>query len=125
MFSNEHVNYLITYSFDFRNEELLSYYISFLRFVFSLAFYCTGEWWLVVVLHRISFLKPVYFLLTFSIICIVLANQFSGYLSFGFCRAISGKLNRNTVSLLVRTHDVSFMLHECCLLDIMFVALDL
>lgn len=34
MFSNEHVNYLITYSFDFRNEELLSYYISFLRFVF-------------------------------------------------------------------------------------------
>lgn len=32
MFSNEHVNYLITYSFDFRNEELLSYYISFLRF---------------------------------------------------------------------------------------------
>lgn len=32
MFSNEHVNYLITYPFDFRNEELLSYYISFLRF---------------------------------------------------------------------------------------------
>lgn len=32
MFSNEHMNYLITYSFDFRNEELLSYYISFLRF---------------------------------------------------------------------------------------------
>ncbi|KZV26795.1 hypothetical protein F511_06642 [Dorcoceras hygrometricum] len=31
MFSNEHVNYLITYPFDFRNEELLSYYISFLR----------------------------------------------------------------------------------------------
>ncbi|KAL3642809.1 hypothetical protein CASFOL_013624 [Castilleja foliolosa] len=31
MFSNEHVNYLITYQFDFRNEELLSYYISFLR----------------------------------------------------------------------------------------------
>lgn len=31
MFSNEHMNYLITYSFDFRNEELLSYYISFLR----------------------------------------------------------------------------------------------
>ncbi|XP_057420756.1 protein TRANSPARENT TESTA 9-like isoform X3 [Lotus japonicus] len=59
MFSNEHVNYLITYSFDFRNEELLSYYISFLR-------------------------------------------------------AISGKLNRNTVSLLVRTHDdevVSFPLY--------------
>ncbi|WOL13843.1 hypothetical protein Cni_G22623 [Canna indica] len=31
IFSNEHINYLITYSFDFRNEELLSYYISFLR----------------------------------------------------------------------------------------------
>ncbi|KAL2932970.1 Protein TRANSPARENT TESTA 9, partial [Bienertia sinuspersici] len=34
LFSNEHINYLISYSFDFRNEELLSYYISFLRFVF-------------------------------------------------------------------------------------------
>lgn len=34
MFSNEYVNYLITYSFDFQNEELLSYYISFLRFVY-------------------------------------------------------------------------------------------
>ncbi|XVF47599.1 hypothetical protein PTKIN_Ptkin03bG0123000 [Pterospermum kingtungense] len=59
MFSNEHVNYLITYSFDFRNEELLSYYISFLR-------------------------------------------------------AISGKLNKNTVSLLVKTRDeevVSFPLY--------------
>ncbi|CAI9766435.1 unnamed protein product [Fraxinus pennsylvanica] len=31
MFCNEHVNCLITYSFDFQNEELLSYYISFLR----------------------------------------------------------------------------------------------
>ncbi|KAI3867507.1 hypothetical protein MKX03_032360 [Papaver bracteatum] len=31
IFSTEHVNYLITYPFDFRNEELLSYYISFLR----------------------------------------------------------------------------------------------
>ncbi|CAL9043804.1 unnamed protein product [Musa banksii] len=48
IFSNEHINYLITYSFDFRNEELVSYYISFLR-------------------------------------------------------AISGKLNKNTVSLLVKT----------------------
>ncbi|XWS71012.1 hypothetical protein CRYUN_Cryun03dG0100400 [Craigia yunnanensis] len=59
MFSNEHVNYLITYSFDFGNEELLSYYISFLR-------------------------------------------------------AISGKLNKNTVSLLVKTQDeevVSFPLY--------------
>ncbi|XP_047959769.1 protein TRANSPARENT TESTA 9-like isoform X1 [Salvia hispanica] len=31
MFRNEHVNYLIAYPFDFGNEELLSYYISFLR----------------------------------------------------------------------------------------------
>ncbi|XP_061361576.1 protein TRANSPARENT TESTA 9 [Gastrolobium bilobum] len=51
MFGNEHMNYLITYSFDFQNEELLSYYISFLR-------------------------------------------------------AISGKLNKNTISLLVKIHDV-------------------
>ncbi|RDX92605.1 Protein CLEC16A-like protein, partial [Mucuna pruriens] len=59
MFSNEHMNYLITYSFDFRNEELLSYYISFLR-------------------------------------------------------AISGKLNKNTISLLVKTRNdevVSFPLY--------------
>ncbi|KAL4564337.1 hypothetical protein LXL04_028397 [Taraxacum kok-saghyz] len=50
LFSNEHINALITYSFDFRNEELLSYYISFLR-------------------------------------------------------AISGKLNKNTISLLVKTQN--------------------
>ncbi|XP_020235670.1 protein TRANSPARENT TESTA 9 [Cajanus cajan] len=59
MFSNEHMNYLITYPFDFRNEELLSYYISFLR-------------------------------------------------------AISGKLNKNTISLLVKTRNdeiVSFPLY--------------
>ncbi|KAK7411971.1 hypothetical protein VNO78_03416 [Psophocarpus tetragonolobus] len=59
MFSNEHMNYLITYSFDFCNEELLSYYISFLR-------------------------------------------------------AISGKLNKNTISLLVKTQNdevVSFPLY--------------
>ncbi|XP_034699301.1 protein TRANSPARENT TESTA 9 isoform X4 [Vitis riparia] len=59
MFSNEHINYLITYTFDFRNEELLSYYISFLR-------------------------------------------------------AISGKLNKNTISLLVKTQNdevVSFPLY--------------
>ncbi|KAI5415098.1 protein TRANSPARENT TESTA 9 isoform X1 [Lathyrus oleraceus] len=59
LFSNQHINYLITYSFDFQNEELLSYYISFLR-------------------------------------------------------AISGKLNRNTVSLLVKIHGdevVSFPLY--------------
>ncbi|PON75424.1 CLEC16A-like protein [Trema orientale] len=31
LFSNEHMNYLITYSFDFQNHDLLSYYISFLR----------------------------------------------------------------------------------------------
>ncbi|KAH7674728.1 CLEC16A/TT9 N-terminal protein [Dioscorea alata] len=59
IFSNEHINYLITYSFDFKNEELLSHYISFLR-------------------------------------------------------AISGKLNRNTISLLVKTRNdevVSFPLY--------------
>ncbi|XP_030952476.1 protein TRANSPARENT TESTA 9 isoform X1 [Quercus lobata] len=50
MFSNEYMNYLITYSFDFRHEELLSYYISFLR-------------------------------------------------------AISGKLDKNTISLLVKTQN--------------------
>ncbi|XP_062184774.1 protein TRANSPARENT TESTA 9-like isoform X1 [Phragmites australis] len=48
IFSNEHINFLITYPFDFRIDEMLSYYISFLR-------------------------------------------------------AISGKLNKNTVSLLVKT----------------------
>ncbi|KAL6851525.1 hypothetical protein ACP4OV_020458 [Aristida adscensionis] len=48
IFSNEHINFLITYPFDFRIEEMLSYYISFLR-------------------------------------------------------AISGKLNKNTISLLVKT----------------------
>ncbi|WOL06486.1 hypothetical protein Cni_G15220 [Canna indica] len=31
IFSNNHINHVITYSFDFQNEELLSYYISFLR----------------------------------------------------------------------------------------------
>ncbi|PIA43692.1 hypothetical protein AQUCO_01800029v1 [Aquilegia coerulea] len=59
IFSNEHINYLITYSFDFRSEELLSYYISFLR-------------------------------------------------------AISGKLNKNTISLLVKTQNdevISFPLY--------------
>ncbi|OWM89043.1 hypothetical protein CDL15_Pgr023889 [Punica granatum] len=59
MFSNEHINSLITYSFNFDNEELLSYYISFLR-------------------------------------------------------AISGKLNKNTISLLVKTENdeiVSFPLY--------------
>ncbi|XP_022965446.1 uncharacterized protein LOC111465350 [Cucurbita maxima] len=48
LFSTEHMNKLITYAFDFRSDELLSYYISFLR-------------------------------------------------------AISGKLNKNTISLLVKT----------------------
>ncbi|KAF3595000.1 hypothetical protein DY000_02024009, partial [Brassica cretica] len=33
LFSNEYVNYLITYTFDFQHEELLSYYISFLRYI--------------------------------------------------------------------------------------------
>jgi len=44
IFSNEHINCLITYSFDFRNDELLSYYISFLRFAnildLSVSFMC-------------------------------------------------------------------------------------
>ncbi|KAJ1699995.1 hypothetical protein LUZ63_008507 [Rhynchospora breviuscula] len=31
IFSNEHINYLITYPFDFQNDEMLSYYISFVR----------------------------------------------------------------------------------------------
>lgn len=60
LFSNEHINFLITYSFDFRHEELLSYYISFLR-------------------------------------------------------AISGKLNENTISLLVKTQNdevVSFPMYD-------------
>ncbi|OQU81274.1 hypothetical protein SORBI_3006G035300 [Sorghum bicolor] len=48
IFSNEHINFLITFPFDFRIDEMLSYYISFLR-------------------------------------------------------AISGKLNKNTISLLVKT----------------------
>ncbi|CAN1284330.1 Protein TRANSPARENT TESTA 9, partial [Linum perenne] len=59
MFSNEYINFLITYTYDFRNEELLSYYMSFLR-------------------------------------------------------AISGKLNKNTISLLVKTQNediVSFPLY--------------
>eukprot|EP01018_Ginkgo_biloba_P005051 Gb_22834 [translate_table: standard] len=60
LFSNEHVNNLITYQFDFHNEELLNYYISFLR-------------------------------------------------------AISGKLDKNTISLLVKTQNdevVSFPLYS-------------
>ncbi|XP_020580323.1 uncharacterized protein LOC110024604 [Phalaenopsis equestris] len=59
MFSNEHINFLISYSYDFHNDELLSYYISFLR-------------------------------------------------------AISGKLNKNTTPLLVKTQNdevVSFPLY--------------
>ncbi|KAK4757282.1 hypothetical protein SAY87_007409 [Trapa incisa] len=59
IFSNEHINCLITYSFNFDNEELLSFYVSFLR-------------------------------------------------------AISGKLNQNTISLLIKTENdkvVSFPLY--------------
>lgn len=59
IFSNEHINYLVTYPFDFQNDEMLSYYISFVR-------------------------------------------------------AISVKLNRNTISLLVKTQNeevVSFPLY--------------
>lgn len=33
LLSNEHMNHLISYSFDFRNQDILNYYISFLRFV--------------------------------------------------------------------------------------------
>ncbi|KAJ1270295.1 hypothetical protein BS78_06G043000 [Paspalum vaginatum] len=50
IFSNEHINFLISYPFDFQIDEMLSYYISFLR-------------------------------------------------------AISGKLNKNTISLLVKTEN--------------------
>ncbi|XP_022929617.1 uncharacterized protein LOC111436147 isoform X5 [Cucurbita moschata] len=59
LFSTEHINKLITYAFDFRNDELLSYYMSFLR-------------------------------------------------------AISGKLNKNTISLLVKAQNgkvVSFPMY--------------
>ncbi|XP_006652159.3 protein TRANSPARENT TESTA 9 [Oryza brachyantha] len=59
IFSNEHINFLITFPFDFQIDEMLSYYISFLR-------------------------------------------------------AISGKLNKNTISLLVKTKNdevISFPLY--------------
>lgn len=59
LLSNEHMNHLISYSFDFRNQDILNYYISFLR-------------------------------------------------------AISGTLNKNTISLLVKTQNdeiVSFPLY--------------
>ncbi|KAG8063993.1 hypothetical protein GUJ93_ZPchr0004g39941 [Zizania palustris] len=59
IFSNEHINFLITYPFDFQIDEMLSYYISFLR-------------------------------------------------------AISGKLNKNTISLLIKTKNdevISFPLY--------------
>jgi len=50
IFSNEHINFLITFPFDFRIDEMLSYYISFLRFVipayitlvFGLTIICIG-----------------------------------------------------------------------------------
>jgi protein CLEC16A len=58
LFSNEYVNYLITYTFDFQHEELLSYYISFLR-------------------------------------------------------AVSGKLNKHTISLLLKTENVSILVVSC------------
>lgn len=47
MFSNEHMNHLITYSFDFRNHDLLSYYISFLRFVIA-SFKCPDNWYFII-----------------------------------------------------------------------------
>lgn len=62
IFSNEYINYLITYPFDFRNEELLSYYISFLRFVLTFKLFYLLNWWLVVddCTHTICFLVAVY-----------------------------------------------------------------
>lgn len=83
IFSNEHINYIITYSFDFRNEELLSYYISFLR-------------WVIGSIYHVIY--SVY--LTFVINCLCCSILLvSG-------RAISGKLNKNTISLLVKTEKV-------------------
>lgn len=107
MFSNEHINFLITYKFDFRNEELLSYYISFLRY-----FFC----------HLSCLVATVYLfmLLAFFFVCarvracsscvcvyVNLWLWFSNGMFLGPWRAISGKLNKNTISLLVKTQNVS------------------
>lgn len=41
LFSNEYINHLITFPFDFRHEELLAYYIIFLRYhKWKSTFYC-------------------------------------------------------------------------------------
>lgn len=81
------MNKLITYAFDFRNDELLSYYISFLRFVLNcFAFPFNEE-----ILSAILFLS----------------SDNHEYVLMIFIRAISGKLNKNTISLLVKTQNVS------------------
>lgn len=99
MFSNEHMNYLITYSFNFQNEELLSYYISFLRFVFGLF----------VVLMVIDAYG---YHISLQLIFKQYLSDMFGWLCcliplYGPRRAISGKLDRNTISLLVKTQNVS------------------
>lgn len=99
MFSNEYMNYLITYSFDFRHEELLSYYISFLRFVFLLIkINCWFSLIHIVSLNLLNYLKFFCWIWYFN----------SMYCCFS--RAISGKLDKNTISLLVKTQNVSFLL---------------
>jgi hypothetical protein len=102
MFSNEHINFLITYTFDFRNEELLSYYISFLRYAF-----------LVIVMVVVKCLLYPWFRWLW----------FSNGMFCGLWRAISGKLDKNTISLLVKTQNVGlsvfctlFILHDTTVL---------
>lgn len=103
MFSNEHVNYLITYPFDFRNEELLSYYISFLRYAPLSSYFMPS-----------SFVLSI-FLYTLYEFCFVVLTSVS-QLHMGWERAISGKLNKDTISLLVKTENVSFT--WCCLISV-------
>lgn len=80
LFSNEYVNYLITYTFDFQHEELLSYYISFLRYFFLL----------------LSRFQKVFMDCLITVL-------------FALCRAVSGKLNKHTISLLLKTENVSIL----------------
>lgn len=90
------MNKLITYAFDFRNDELLSYYISFLRFVlncFSFPF------------NEVISLRTVFVWVLSAII--FLSSDNYEYVLMIFIRAISGKLNKNTISLLVKTQNVS------------------
>lgn len=91
LFSNEHINFLITYSFDFRNEELLSYYISFLRFaIFQLILVFRTYPFQLFLASAVDFC--LFFFSVTNCIC---------------WRAISGKLNKNTISLLVKTEKVN------------------